>query len=161
MTGKPAIGMPKESKHLPRMTGKRVVRGVERCLDRNIAIDAPIRNSPDSISELLIDAPDGTRVRLGDLADVSIQPAPNVIRREVGSRRIDVTANVAGRDLGSVAREVERQIQQVKFPDGYHAEVLGEYAERQAAQQRLFIFAAAAVVSTSSDTWAKPSVLSS
>ena len=46
---------------------------------------------------------------LGDVAEVAIVPAPNEIKREGASRRIDVTCNVQGRDLGSVAREIEAQ----------------------------------------------------
>ena len=52
---------------------------------------------------------------LGDVADVAIVPAPNEIKREGASRRIDVTCNVTGRDLGSVAREIERRAGAVSF----------------------------------------------
>ncbi|WP_460493044.1 efflux RND transporter permease subunit [Dactylosporangium cerinum] len=103
------------------------------------------RNSIPSIQDLLLDAPDGRRVRLGDLATVRITPTPNVVVRENSSRRIDVGANVHGRDLGSVAREVQQKLAQVSFPLGYHAEVLGEYKERQSAQRQLMIFAVVAV----------------
>jgi Cu/Ag efflux pump CusA len=68
---------------------------------------------------------------------VSIQPVPNLIERENGSRRIDVVANVRGRDLGSVVKDVNRALGGVQFARGYHAELLGEYRERQAAQERL------------------------
>src|ERR1700737_544257 len=54
-----------------------------------------------SISELPIDTPAGVPVRLGAVANVTVQPNPNFIQRENGSRRIDVGANVHGRDLGS------------------------------------------------------------
>ncbi|WP_283135028.1 efflux RND transporter permease subunit [Rhizohabitans arisaemae] len=104
------------------------------------------RSSPTAIKELPIDTPRGEQVRLGDVADVRIKPTPNIIEREGGSRRIDVGANVAGRDLGSVARDVKAALADVTFPQGFHAEVLGEYAERQAAQQRLFGYAAIALV---------------
>src|SRR5262249_27297854 len=99
------------------------------------------RNSLTSIRELPIDTPDGGQVRLGDVADVSIAPAQSVIYRDNASRRIDVGANVEGRDLGAVMRDVQDRLNQVQFPLGYHAEVLGEYAERQAAQSRLMILA--------------------
>ena len=56
-----------------------------------------------------IDTPTGGQVPLGDVADVLIVPAPNEIKREAASRRLDITCNVKGRDLGSVAREVEEQ----------------------------------------------------
>jgi Cu/Ag efflux pump CusA len=50
---------------------------------------------------------------------------------------MDIVANVQGRDLGSVARDVGRRLKDVKFPLEYRAELLGEYAERQAAQNRM------------------------
>src|SRR6185295_18339871 len=53
------------------------------------------------------------------------------------SRRIDVTTNVKGRDLGSVARDIQTALAQVPFQAGYHAEVLGEFAAREASQRRL------------------------
>src|SRR5207249_3775908 len=61
------------------------------------------RSNVASISDLPIDTPSGSVVRLGDIANVTIEPEPNVIERENGSRRIDVAANVSGRDLGSAA----------------------------------------------------------
>ena len=76
-------------------------------------------------------------MRLADVADVRIVPVPNVIEREGQSRKIDVSANVKGRDLGSVAEDVEAALEKIEFPLGYHAEVIGEFAERQAAQQQL------------------------
>ena len=54
------------------------------------------RSSLSSIRELLIDTPSGGHVRLGDVAQVRIAPAPNVVQRENDSRRIDVGANVQG-----------------------------------------------------------------
>ena len=61
---------------------------------------------------------------------------PNEITREGGSRRIDVTCNVRGRDLGSVAREIEAtSAAGLSFGDGYHPEFLGEYAARAGASQ--------------------------
>ena len=53
---------------------------------------------------------------------VGIAPTANVIKREKFSRRIDVHANVRGRDLGAVAREVEARLQTVQFPLEYRAE---------------------------------------
>ena len=60
------------------------------------------------------------------------------MKRESASRRLDITCNVAGRDLGSVAREIERGVLKLDFDSGYHPEFLGEYAARQASQRRLF-----------------------
>src|SRR3989440_934695 len=104
------------------------------------------RNSLTSIRELLIDTPNGGQVRLGDVADVRILPTPNLIVREHNSRRIDVSLNAHGRDLGAVVRDVKERLQGVEFPLGYHAEILGEYQERQAAQGQLLGFGIAAAL---------------
>ena len=69
-------------------------------------------------------------MRLGDVADVSIVPTPNKIKRENNSRRIDIHANVKGRDLGSVASDVEQRLEKIQFPIGYYPQLLGEYKER-------------------------------
>jgi CzcA family heavy metal efflux pump len=105
-----------------------------------------IRTSVDSISEFLIDTPYGGRVRLGDVADVRLVPTPNKIKRENNSRRIDVHANVKGRDLGSVAKDVEERLKTVSFPVGYYPQLLGEYKERQAAQRGLLTASAVVTV---------------
>jgi Cu/Ag efflux pump CusA len=117
------------------------------------------RSSVSAISELPIDTVSGGSVRLGDVARVTVQPVPNLIERENDSRRIDVAANVSGRDLGSVVKDVSTAMASVQFPRGYHAELLGEYTERQDAQQRLFgiaIVAALAILlllQTSFGSW--------
>ena len=98
------------------------------------------RHSLASIGALPIDTPRGTQVALSDVADVRIAPTPNVIERENISRRLDVSANVSGRDLGSVTHDVNERLEEVRFPLGYRAEVLGEFAERQAAQRTLLLF---------------------
>jgi Cu/Ag efflux pump CusA len=72
-------------------------------------------------------------------------PTPNVIKREGGSRRIDVQAGVEGRDLGSVARDVERRVGAMKFPIGYHAIMQGAYVELQSAQKNLQLYAVLAL----------------
>jgi CzcA family heavy metal efflux pump len=96
------------------------------------------RNSVQAIRALPIDTPSGTVVRLDDVADVRIRPVPNITEREDQSRRIDVAANVRGRDLGSVVADVEKTLADVEFPRGYDYDVLGEYAERQAAETTLY-----------------------
>jgi CzcA family heavy metal efflux pump len=104
------------------------------------------RNSLDDVRELLIDTPSGETVRLADVADVRIVPTPNAILREGFSRRIDVAANVRGRDLGSVSADVAARLATVEFPLGYRAEMLGEYQERQSAQRRMLWATLASVI---------------
>jgi len=99
----------------------------------------PVRRDLASLRQLRVDLPGGGQVPLGDVADVFIAPSPNVIQRENASRRIDVACNVSGRDLGSVARDIEARVQAFPFARGYHAEVLGEYAARQASRRQLFL----------------------
>jgi Cu/Ag efflux pump CusA len=96
-----------------------------------------VRTDLSALREVLVETPGGGYVPLRDVAEVVIAPAPNQIKRERGSRRIDVTCNVTGRDLGSVARQIDEEIKALSFPRGYHPELLGEYAARQAARTRL------------------------
>jgi CzcA family heavy metal efflux pump len=114
--------------------------------DVNVWSTAATRDSLTDIQEMLLDTANRGHVRMQDVADVRIAPVPNVVEREGQSRKIDVSANVRGRDLGSVARDVEAALEGVEFPLEFHAEVIGEYAERQAAQRNLLIAGAVAVV---------------
>ena len=95
------------------------------------------RNNVNDMREFLIDTPYGGRVRLAEVADITVEPTPNKIARQNNSRRIDVHGNVKGRDLGSVAEEVEARLAKIDFPIGYYPHLLGEYKERQAAQRSL------------------------
>ena len=99
------------------------------------------RHSLTSVEQMLIDTPTGKRVHLNEVADVRIVPTPNVIKREGGSRRIDIQAANAGRDLAAVAQDVQLRLETIKFPLGYHAVLQGAYVELQAAQQNLKGFA--------------------
>ncbi|WP_406038909.1 efflux RND transporter permease subunit [Micromonospora sp. NBC_00898] len=105
------------------------------------------RYSIESVRNLLMDAADGSKVPVGELAEVKMVPTPNQILRENGSRYINVGANVAaGKALGDVAAEVERRLATVGFPPGYHPQLLGEYKEATSAQDRLRLFAGVAVI---------------
>src|SRR6266545_2643908 len=110
-----------------------------RTFDVNVWTQPESRDSLTDIQGLLIDTPSGEQVRLGDVADVRIVPTPNAINREGQARRINIDAEVKGRDLGSVVADVDQALKQIEFPHGYHPELIGEYAERQAAQRSLLI----------------------
>src|SRR6266536_1453335 len=96
-----------------------------------------VRHSYSDVQNLLIDTPSGRQIRLGAVARVSLQPNPNAIDRQGDSRYLDVGANVSGRDLGAVVSDIKQKLASVRLDRGYHVELLGEYAERQAAQSRL------------------------
>jgi CzcA family heavy metal efflux pump len=105
-----------------------------------------IRGDQHALADLMIQAPTGAPVRLRDVADIRIVPAPNEIKRENGQRRIDVTLNVSGADLGSVARGVEAAVAKVPFATGYHPQVMGEYAALKESRQRLWTVGLACLV---------------
>lgn len=131
-----------------------VVKGVKvgEIYDQQMAFDVAVWGAPDvrgdigAIRDLLIDTPGGGHVPLKDVADVTIESTPNEIKREGASRRIDVTCNVRGRDLGSVAQEIENRVRNLPFERGYHPEFLGEYAARVESRNNLLMLSAFALV---------------
>ncbi|HET7697563.1 MAG TPA: efflux RND transporter permease subunit [Vicinamibacterales bacterium] len=113
--------------------------------DQQMIFDVVVRGVPAvrsdlfAIKRLPVETVAGGYVPLDAVAEVSLTPTPNEITREGGSRRIDVTTNVKGRDLGAVARDIQAALAHVPFKAGYHAEVLGEFAAREASQRRLLM----------------------
>jgi CzcA family heavy metal efflux pump len=100
-----------------------------------------VRTSLTDIRNLPIDLPGGGHILLSDVADVRLRPTPNAIERESNTRKIDVGANVSGRALGAVVGDIEDRLEQIEFPLGYSYDLIGELAERQAANRRLESFA--------------------
>jgi CzcA family heavy metal efflux pump len=82
------------------------------------------RRSVADIRNLRLDTPVGGGVRLGRVADVRVRDLPISIPRESVSRYLDVSADVNGRGLDSVAGELEDRLRSSAFPLEYHAEVL-------------------------------------
>jgi Cu/Ag efflux pump CusA len=117
-----------------------------RTYDVNVWSTAETRANYTNILELPIDTPSGKKVQLKEVADISIQPVPNSINHEGTLRRIDVEAKLEGRDLGSAVADVEQAMTEIDFPLEYHAELLGEFAESQAASQRLMYAAIGAIL---------------
>ncbi|HSB02837.1 MAG TPA: efflux RND transporter permease subunit [Anaerolineales bacterium] len=105
-----------------------------------------LRDSISDVRELRIPKPDGSQVRLGDVADVHIVPAQTVINHDGMSAYLDLGITVEGRSIPAVAREVDATAHRLAYPLEYHVEVLSDYTERQAAQQRLLISLVVAVV---------------
>lgn len=100
-----------------------------------------IRNNLTNIGELQLETPDGKYIRLGDVAEVRIAPAPVIIQRDAVSRFVDVGIKVQGQSLNSVSAEISQAIKGLSFDPEYHAEVLGAAAERQAAVQMVLAVA--------------------
>jgi cobalt-zinc-cadmium resistance protein CzcA len=77
-------------------------------------------------------------IPLGEVAEISIAPGPNMINRENGKRRIVVTANVRGRDLGSFVAEAQQVIDaKIKIPAGYWLSWGGQFEQLISATKRL------------------------
>ena len=91
-----------------------------------------------AVQQLPINSPFGAQLSIQDVADVYFVGMPNEIKHEAVSRRIDIIANASGRDLGSVASEVEQKVADLAFPSGYYPQFLGEYTVQKAATNRLF-----------------------
>jgi Cu/Ag efflux pump CusA len=105
-----------------------------------------IRETVADIEALKIDTPDGGLVALGEVADVRVAPNTAVIRHESVEPYVDVMASVAGRDVGAVAGDIERALEQVTFPLEHHAEVISGLDEEGTGSGPLAILLAAAVV---------------
>jgi heavy metal efflux system protein len=118
----------------------------QRRFDLVVRLRDDRRNSLDALKTLLIDGHDGTKIPLGQLADITQTFGPAAIRREAGMRRIAVEASVAGRDLGSAAADVrERLASQLKLPSGYFFDLAGRVESQARASRALTIAIAAAL----------------
>ncbi len=95
------------------------------------------RDSVPDVQDLLIDTPSGQQVRLADVASVTVQPSPNAIEREDGTRHLDILADVDGSDIATVGEALDDRLDQQVFPRGYHVELLGEFQEQQDAAERM------------------------
>ena len=105
-----------------------------------------IRQSLSDLEQLRIDTPSGGQVRLGDVAKVHIAPDPAAIDHNSVSRSLDITAVVNGRSAADVSREVTSRLRGMAFPYEYHAEVIGDAAQRQTHEIRVAAIAAVVVL---------------
>jgi CzcA family heavy metal efflux pump len=117
---------------------------VGRVFDRGSAFDLVVKldasNSEDfdRVADLPIDTPLGATVPVRVLADVRREEGPNMVLRENVQRRIVVSCNVAGRDLGSVVADIQRAVARtVPMPAGYRVEYGGQFESEESASQRL------------------------
>ncbi|MGH7446374.1 MAG: efflux RND transporter permease subunit, partial [Longimicrobiales bacterium] len=99
------------------------------------------RHDSEAISSLLVSAPGGERVPLGQLASVQVVNGPAEISHENGSRLIIVEGNVRGRDMGSFVGDVRALFQTgaVDLPSGYRVEYGGQFENLERGSRRLMI----------------------
>jgi cobalt-zinc-cadmium resistance protein CzcA len=118
----------------------------QRRFDLVVRLRDDRRDNLDAIRTLLIDGHDGTKIPLGQLADVTQTFGPAAIRREAGMRRIAVEASVSGRDLSSTAADVRRALsERLALPAGYFFD-LGGRVENQARASRALTMAIGAAL---------------
>jgi len=117
-----------------------VVYQGERRFGLVVRFNEATSRSIDAIKNLTVPAPNGARVPLSQLADISVVQGPAQISREDARRRIAVDLNVRGRDLQGFVAEAQRQIaKQVELPSGYYVTWGGQFENLQRATARLLI----------------------
>ncbi len=105
-----------------------------------VRVTEEVRNDLSALERLPIPLPQGGYVPLHEVATLTLTPGPNQISRENGKRRLVVSANVRGRDLGGFVAEVQTQIdQRVTLPPGYWLEYGGTFEQLQSATERLSV----------------------
>lgn len=118
-----------------------VIEG-QRTYDIFMRLDEESRTNPDNIASTLVKImPSGQAVKLSDVAKVYQGNGPNMINREDMQRRIVVSANTEGRDLGSVVNDIHSKLaNELKLPKGYFIKLGGQFeSEQQASKQILLL----------------------
>jgi len=115
--------------------------------DLVVRYDKGFRNSKEAIQNALIDTHNGNRIPLSYVADVVSSTGPNAINRENVQRKLVISANTAGRDLGSVVSELEEIISsEIDLPDGYRIEFGGQFESAKNASFTLLITSLLAIL---------------
>lgn len=97
------------------------------------------RENIQSLKSLPLRLPDGSLVRLDELATLTVSDEPNVINREAGQRRLVVQANVRARDLGGFVTEAQRNVDSLRLPPGYRITWGGQFENLARARDRLAV----------------------
>jgi heavy metal efflux system protein len=106
------------------------------------------RSGAEAIGSVLVPTAAGERLPLAQLADIRMIEGPATITREAGQRRITVSANVRGRDIGSFVADAQQRLKdRLSLPPGrYFYEFGGQFEHLQRAQTRLMIVVPLAAV---------------
>jgi cobalt-zinc-cadmium resistance protein CzcA len=120
-------------------TVSRVIEG-DRRFDLTVRLTPEARRDEEDIGNLLVDAPNGERVPLSQIADIVHEDGPAQISRENTRRRIVVETNVRGRDIGSFVEEARKRVEgQVRLPPGYTLEWGGTFEHLESGRKRLML----------------------
>lgn len=116
-----------------------IINGNER-YDIYVRFAEAFREDPQAIADLRLQSPTGAWVRLGDVAEITIESGPPQVRRDDVQRRVVIQANVQGRDMGSVVSDIRQTIaDNIDLPPGYSVDIGGQFENQQRAQQRLMV----------------------
>lgn len=119
----------------------------QRSVDIVLRLNEHYTHSIDAVRNALIDTRDGRKVPLSQVAEIVSTDGPGTITRENVQRKLVISANVSGRDMGSVIADVERTISsQITLPEGFRIEYGGQFESAQAASRILFWATVAALL---------------
>ena len=122
------------------LNGRKVSEAIEgaRRYDVVVRFDDASRNTLDALQTVTIDTPQGSQIPVSAVAKIENLPGPNQILRENAQRRIVISSNTGGRDLGSVVQDMQTRIAaQVDLPQGYFLEFGGQFQASQEATRTL------------------------
>ncbi len=129
--------------------GRQITEMIEgqRRFDITLRLPESFRRDLDSVRQLLLVAPGGERVRLGQVARVVAGRGAEAITRENGQRRIVVQCNVRGRDLGGFVDEAQERIAaKLSLPPGYTVDWGGQFENQRRANRRLLLVVPASIL---------------
>lgn len=110
----------------------------QRSFDLILRLNKNYTESIEDVKNALIDTGDGGKVPLSEVAEIVSVGGPNTVSRENVQRKLVVSANVSGRDLGSAVDDIRSKIEEtIKLPEGYRVEYGGQFESAQSATRTL------------------------
>ena len=131
------------------MAGETVSQVYEKGGSFNLVVRAAEHDRCDMerIRDLMIDTPDGRKIPLANVAEVTSAMGPNTINRENVKRKIVISANASGRDMRSVVNDIQKRVaEKVKMPEGYHVEYGGQFESEQSASRTLTLASVLSII---------------
>ena len=131
------------------MAGETVSQVYEKGGSFNLVVRAAEHDRCDMerIRDLMIDTPDGRKIPLANVAEVTSAMGPNTINRENVKRKIVISANASGRDMRSVVNDIQKRVaEKVEMPEGYHVEYGGQFESEQSASRTLTLASVLSII---------------